>query len=290
MQRLAGKTAIITGAGRGIGREYALALAREGANVVVNDLGGTVHGRGESKQPADEVVLELQQLGVKAMASYEDVSSFEGAARTVQAAIDAFGSIDILITNAGNERRGPLWELTEDDWHTVIGTHAQGTFNFIRNVAPVMRKQQGGSIINITSGAAWGRVPRQGIYAAAKGAIISMMLTLSVEMKPHNTNVNCLSPGLTASRIAEDYFADLKESTGATDEDLLARMVPQPAANMAPLAVFLSSDEGRDITGKIFQVAGDQINLVAPPAIARTFVKPGGWTVDDVFESFPRDF
>ena len=292
MKRLAGKVAIITGAGRGIGRAYTLAMAEQGANVVVNDLGSDVHGRGgKSEAPAEEVVREAHRLGAKAVASYEDVASFEGARRTVAMAVERFGRLDILITNAGIERRGNIYELTENDWDAVQGVHAKGTFNYVRHAAPVMIKQKSGTIINITSGAAWGGSARLGPYAAGKGAIISLMLVSATELKPFGINVNCLSPGLTGTRLVDDFFSDLKEARGMTDAEIRARVgTPQPPENMAPLAVFLSSDEGRNITGRIFEVAGDRINVVSPPTRREAYVRPGGWKLDDLTASFPRSF
>lgn len=289
LDRLKGKSAIITGAGRGIGREYALALAREGANVVVNDYGGGADGRGLSQGPADDVVREIQAIGAKAIPSYADVASFDDAQKTVQSCVDAFGTVDILITNAGMERRGQIWEISEDDWDTVHRIHAKGTFNYVRHVTPIMVAKKSGSIINVTSGAAWGGTLRIGPYAAAKGAIHSLMLVISNELQPYNVNVNCLSPGFTATRIVDDYIADLKESTETSDARVREIMAAaQPPANMAPMAVFLASDEGHGITGKTFQVAGDHITVVGAQAGTQHYAKAGGWSVDDVFASFPR--
>ena len=290
MSRLAGKTAIVTGAGRGIGRAYALALAEEGANVVVNDLGGSIGGLGGNKEPADEVVAEAQRLGAKAFASYEDVADYGAAERTVQRAVETFGTVDILITNAAIERRGELWEISEADWDAVLGTHAKGTFNYVRHAGPLMARQKSGTIINITSGAAWGGSPSIGAYATAKGAIISFMLSLSTGMKAHNVNVNCLSPGLTGTRLAEDYFAHLRESAGMTTAQIQAQIgTPQPPEALAPIAIFLCCPEGHEHTGKIFEVAGDRISVMTSLDRDRmAFFKPGGWSKEDVFGSFPR--
>lgn len=289
MSRLAGKVAVVTGAGRGIGRAYALALAEQGASVVVNDLGGDVHGRGSSASPADDVVREITRLGGKALASHEDVTDFQGAGRTVQMAVERLGRLDILITNAGIERRGNLHELTDSDWDAVLGVHAKGTFNYLRQAVPVMMKQRSGRIIMITSGAAWAGRSRLGPYAAAKGAIISLMLVAATEFQPFGITVNCLSPGLTGTRLVDDFFADLKESQGMTEAQIKAQLgVAQPPDNMAPMAVFLASEEGREITGRILEVAGDRINVVNPPARSVTYVKPGGWKLADLVASFPR--
>ena len=290
MGRLDGKVAIVTGAGRGMGRGYALTLAREGASVVVNDYGASVQGKGESAGPADEVAGEVEALGSRAIVSYEDVSSYQGAERTVQAAVDSFGTVDILITNAGIQRRMDLIELPEEDWDAVVGTHLKGTYNFVRHAAPIMVRNRSGTIINVTSGGAWGGTIRSVAYSSAKGGIISFMLVASAELEPYGVTVNCLSPGLTATRLGDNAIVDMKEAMGLSEQEVHGRMgVAQPPEAMAPMAVFLASPEGRGITGKIFEVSGDRISVVSPPKRTVSYTHPGGWSVDDVFSSFPGD-
>ena len=195
--RLDGQAAVITGAGRGIGRAYALALAEEGASVVVNDLGGDIEGLGKSSTPADDVVREIEGAGGRAVANYDDVTDFEAAGRIVQAAVFSFGRVDVIITNAGMDRRGNLYELTADDWDATLKVHVYGSFNCSWHAANHMREQGSGAIINVASAAVYMGVPQRSAYCASKGAIYGMMRTLSQELEPFGVSVNCIMPGLT---------------------------------------------------------------------------------------------
>lgn len=290
-QRLSDKVALITGAGRGIGREYALAFAREGARVVVNDLGGSLQGEGDSGEPASDVVREIEALGGKAIASTADVTDHDQAKDTVDATIDAFGALDILIANAAIVRRAPIVELPEADWDAVINTTLKGTYNFVHHAAPVMVEAGRGTILTITSGGAWIPNPRSAAYATAKGGIISFTLSLAAELAQTGVTVNALSPGLTSTRLGDGAVADMQKSFGISAAELRERIgASQPASALAPLAVFLASNEARGISGRIFEVAGDCINVVNPASRGRSFVHAGGWTTDDVFASFPRNF
>ena len=288
--RLSDKVALITGAGRGIGREYALAFAREGARVVVNDLGGSLQGEGDSAEPANAVVREIEALGGKAIASLADVADYDQAAETVKAAVSAFGGIDILIANAAIVRRAPIVELPEQAWDAVIDTTLKGTYNFVHHAAPVMVEAGRGTILTITSGASWIPNPRSVAYAAAKGGIISFTMSLAAELAETGVTVNALSPGLTSTRLGDGAIADMTQSFGISVEALRRQIgASQPADALAPLAIYLASEQARDINGRIFEVAGDCINLVNPASRGRSFVHVGGWTTDDVFASFPRN-
>ncbi len=291
--RLEGKVAVVTGAGRGIGRAFALALAAEGARVIVNDLGVDEGGSGKSTSPADAVVQEIRAAQGTAVANYEDVSDFKGAGRIIGAALERFGRLDVLIANAAIERRGYLYEISEEDWDRVLGVVAKGTFNCVRHAAPLMKEQGNGTIIHMLSGAAWSGTPRLGAYAAAKAAIYALMLVLAHELKPFNVNVNCISPGLTRTRLAEGFLEDLKKTHGLTAqqlEDIVAGFGgAQPPENVAPLAVFLCTDEGRQITGQAFELAGDRISLLSPPGRpANAFKLGGAWTPEDLLSMVPR--
>jgi len=291
MSRLRCKVAIVTGAGRGIGREYALALAREGAKVVVNDLGGELEGGGQDAALAEGVVREIEGFGGKAIANNADVADYAAAGRTVQSARDAFGSLDILIANAAIVRRGPITECSEAIWDAVLGTNLKGTYNFVHHAGKMMAEQGSGSIITITSGGSFGPSPRSAPYASSKGAILSFSLCVAAELAPSGVTVNCLSPGLTTTRLGEGAVADITKSFGISKDEFFAEVgSPQRPDALAGLAVFLVSDEGRDINGRIFEVAGDRILVVNPPTRGEIFENEGGWSTDDVFASFPRSF
>jgi len=289
--RLEGKVAIVTGAGQGIGREYALALAREGASVVVNDLGTALQGGGEDSAPADRVVAEIEALGGKAIANHSDVTDFTAAARTVQDAVDAFGSLDLVIANAAIARRGPIVDCPEEVWDAVLSTNLKGTYNYVHHAGRVMAEQGSGCILAITSGGCFIPSPRSAPYTASKAAILSFTLCVAAELEPFGVTVNALSPGLTATRLGEGAIVDITDSFGMSREAFYAEVgAPQPPDALAPLAIFLASPEGRGITGRIFEVAGDRINRVNPPSRGESLEAAGGWTLEKVFESFPRRF
>jgi NAD(P)-dependent dehydrogenase (short-subunit alcohol dehydrogenase family) len=291
MGRLEGQVALVTGAGRGIGRAYALAFAREGARVVVNDVGTTLQGEGRDASPAEAVVKEIEALGGRALASTADVADFAAVARTVHEALDTFGEIDVLVTNAGISRRMPIVELPEEGWDAILGAHLKGTYNFVHHVAPGMIERRRGTILTVTSGAAWHPNPRSVAYSAAKGGILSFTIGLAAELADAGVTVNALSPGLTATRLGEGAITDMKKAFGISAEALAEQIgVAQPDDALCPLALFLASSEARGITGRIFEVAGDRISIVHPAGRAAAFVRPGGWSTEDVFACFPRRF
>ncbi|MFX0174454.1 MAG: SDR family NAD(P)-dependent oxidoreductase, partial [Candidatus Hodarchaeota archaeon] len=221
------KVVIITGAGRGIGRSYALAFAREGAKVVVNDLGTELDGSGATTQIADDVVDEIKKaIGGKAAGNYDNVASIEGGENIVQTVLDNYGKVDVLVNNAGILRDKTLLKMTEEMWDKVIAVHLKGTFSCTRAAAREMREQRtGGSIINTTSIAGIIGNFGQSNYAAAKAGIIGFTKTIAFELERYNINVNCFAPiALTRmkSPIIEDY------------------MTPE---TVSPMVLFLASDK-----------------------------------------------
>jgi NAD(P)-dependent dehydrogenase (short-subunit alcohol dehydrogenase family) len=258
---LDGKVAIVTGAGRGIGREHALALAQAGAKVVVNDLGGSLAGDGSDLAPAEQVVEEIRSAGGEAVANGENVADFAGAERLIRQAIDAFGRLDILVNNAGILRDRMLVNMTEEEWDAVIAVHLKGHFAPTRHAAAHWREQSKAGatvrarVINTSSpSGVFGNVG-QANYGAAKGAIASFTLIAAQELARYGVTVNCLAPN-ARTRMTEETFGELAAPADGFD--------PLDPANIAPLVVALCADEAQEITGQCFFVFGGAINVLRP--------------------------
>jgi NAD(P)-dependent dehydrogenase (short-subunit alcohol dehydrogenase family) len=273
-EMLEGKVAIVTGAGRGIGREHALALARAGAKVVVNDLGAALSGAGSDQRPAEEVADEIRESGGEADASYENVADFAGAERMIRQAIDEFGRLDILVNNAGILRDRMLVNMSEEEWDAVIGVHLKGHFAPTRHAAAHWRERSKageevrGRVINTSSpSGVFGNVG-QANYGAAKGAIASFTLIAAQELGRYGVTVNCLAPN-ARTRMTEETFGQLpppEEGFDALDP-----------ANVAPVVVALCADEAQDITGQCFFVYGGAINVLRPWDAGELVTRDGGW-------------
>jgi NAD(P)-dependent dehydrogenase (short-subunit alcohol dehydrogenase family) len=272
---LSGRVAAITGGGRGIGREFALCLAREGAAVVVDDIGASVDGRVFEGNPAAEVCAEIQATGGQAVASSESVTDFEGARRIVETARREFGQLDILVNNAGNLRNRNLVNMTEEDFDAVIDVHLKGTFNMTRHAAPVMQEQGYGRIINITSGTGLLGAISGTNYAAAKAGIMGMTFVWALELAQHGITVNALAPQAETRMNAENL-----ERRGTT-----GRPAMNPALN-APLVAYLASEKAAHVNGQIFRRTGFGYTIYQRPTPVATMWKPGGWNPKQVANQF----
>jgi len=254
-----GRFVIVTGAGRGIGGEHALEFARQGARVVVNDLGGEVDGSGAAATPAEEVAAEIRELGGEAIVSGDDVADFEGAERMVRSAIDAFGGLDVLVCNAGILRDRMLVNMTEAEWDDVIRVHLKGTFAPARHAAAWWRdRSKSGQpvdarIINTSSASGLFGNVGQTNYAAAKAGIAAFTIVLAKELERYGVGVNCIAPGARTRMTAPLGFGDGERKEGAFDAS-----APD---NIAPLVVWLGSEESRGITGRVFEVMGGRIGV-----------------------------
>jgi NAD(P)-dependent dehydrogenase (short-subunit alcohol dehydrogenase family) len=246
------RVAIVTGAGRGIGREHALMLAAHGAKVVVNDLGGTRDGTGADAGPAQDVVNEIKKSGGDAVANGDDVSDFAGAKRMVDQAVDTFGRLDVLVSNAGILRDRMLVNMEEAEWDAVIKVHLKGTFAPARHAAAYWRAQQKAGqavdarIINTSSVSGIYGNPGQTNYGAAKAGIAAFTIIAARELGRYGVTVNCVAPG-ALTRLTEDL------GMGAGTEEQKAAMDPKW---VAPLITWLASTESRDITGRVFESSG----------------------------------
>jgi NAD(P)-dependent dehydrogenase (short-subunit alcohol dehydrogenase family) len=259
MSLCADRVVIVTGAGRGIGRAHALAFAREGARVVVNDFGVGLDGTGASSGPAQQVVAEIEALGGKAIANTDDVADWDGAGRLVQSALEAFGSLDVLVNNAGFLRDRMLVNLGEQEWDDVVRVHLKGHFAPLRHAAAHWRSvhKAGGAVdarvINTSSGAGLLGSVAQINYSAAKAGIASLTLVAAAELARYGVTVNAIAPA-ARTRMTEQAFAD----TMAAPLDGFDAMAPE---NVSPLVVWLGSAESADVTGRVFEVDGGRVSI-----------------------------
>ena len=265
MGRLQEKVVVVTGAGRGIGRAYARAMAAEGARVVVNDLGVEVTGSEPRADTAEVVVSEIRAAGGIAAASAHDVSEPEGAAGLMEAALSNFGRIDALVNNAAIEYRASLEEHGGEDWDRVMAVNARGPLLCVQGVVPPMRAQGGGVILNTTSGAFWEGTEGVAAYSASKAAVFALTLTQHNELHAAGIRSNCISPNATRTRILETWLEQLARESQRSEAEVMEEYGIQSPENLATLAVFLCSDAARGISGRIFEVQGDRIHEILPP-------------------------
>ncbi len=276
MGLLDGKVAIITGSGSGIGRQHAIAMVKEGAKVVINDLGGTRDGSGSSSKAADVVVDEIKKMGGSAAANYDSVATIQGAANIIKTAMSAFGRLDIVVNNAGILRDKTLLKMTEEEFDIVIAVHLKGTFAVTQAAAKVLKEQgQGGRIINTTSIAGLMGNFGQTNYSAAKGGIYSMTKTDAMELEKAGITVNAVAP-IAYTRMTEDLpmFA-------GQEKDL----APE---HISPVVVFLASDLSKGITGKIFGVQGRKIYQFYMKMTDGVTKSEGMWTPKEIQDNINK--
>ncbi len=253
------RVVIVTGAGRGLGRAYALGLAREGAKVVVNDLGVGTHGDATAETPAQQVVDEIRSFGGEAVANYDDVTDYEAGGRIVKAALDAFGDLHAVVNNAGFVRDRMFVSCTPEEWDAVIRVHLRGHFCVSRHAVDYWRARQkagetvNARIVNTSSGAGLQGSVGQSAYSAAKGGIASLTLVQAAELARYGITVNGLAPN-ARTRMTETAFADaMKPKAGEFD-------IYAPE-NTAPLVAWLCSERSQKVTGQIFELLGGTIRL-----------------------------
>jgi NAD(P)-dependent dehydrogenase (short-subunit alcohol dehydrogenase family) len=279
MPDLDGKVAIVTGAGRGIGREHARALAGAGASVVVNDLGGSLAGEGSDTTPAEQVAEEIRSIGGEAVADYEDVASFAGAEQMIRHAIEAFGGLDILVCNAGILRDRMLVNMDETEWDAVMSVHLKGHFAPTRHAAAYWRERSKAGetvrarvICTSSPSGVFGNVG-QANYGAAKAGIAGFTLIAAQELGRYGVTVNCLAPN-ARTRMTEQAFGDIAPPEEGFD--------PMDPANMSPVVVALCADEAQDITGQCFFVYGSAVNMLRGWSPGELFAREGRWDADEL--------
>jgi NAD(P)-dependent dehydrogenase (short-subunit alcohol dehydrogenase family) len=268
MGMLDGKTALVTGAGRGIGRGIAIALAEAGAKVVVNDLGATLDGEGGDRSPADVVVREIKAVGGEAQANYGNVADFAQGTEMVEQAARAWGRIDIVVHVAGILRDRMVFNMSEAEWDAVIAVHLKGAFNVTRAASIRMREQKSGRIIAMSSVSALG-APGQPNYAAAKNGIIGLMWSTANAMAKYGVTANSIMPsGATRMIDSTPRGREVYETTGKWPSEQAVGTERDPD-NVAPLVVFLSSDQAAAINGQVFHSFGFGYTLLAQPQAIR---------------------
>ncbi len=272
---LSGRVALVTGSGRGIGRDIALCLAEQGASVVVNDLGTSLDGRDAGRDPAEAVCTEIVAAGGAAVSNHDSVTDFAGAAAMVESAVGSFGRIDIVVNNAGIVRDRTLVKMTEEDFDAVVAVHLKGTFNVTRHAAERMRDQEYGRIVNITSSAGLRGNFGQTNYGAAKAGIMGMTFVWALELARYGVTVNAVAPA-GATRMTAALFE--RSGTEPPPEQ-------DPALN-APLIAYLASEEAAHVNGQILGRSDYAYTLFQTPRPIAWMNREGGWNPESVAASF----
>ncbi|MGB2694385.1 MAG: SDR family NAD(P)-dependent oxidoreductase [Dehalococcoidia bacterium] len=287
--RLKDRVAIVTGAGRGIGRGESLLLASEGAAVIVNDFGGSAAGTGGEKTPADEVVQEIKAAGGKAAANYGNIAEFATGDELVKQAIHTFGRLDIVVNNAGILRDRMVFNMSEEEWDAVIAVHLKGHFNLTRHACTVFRQQRSGVIVNTSSESGLGNMG-QANYAAAKEGIVGLTRTVARDMGKYGVRCNAIRPRAGTRLVISDDMREAAKRGGAAGMQLQALEnfeKTNPPEAVAPMVVWLCTDEAANVNGRDFLVAGNQIGLYSLPSIVADVRSDQPWTLDDLSKQMP---
>ena len=291
--RLEGKVAIVTGGGRGIGRGECLALAAEGARVVVNDFGGSAAGTGGEKGPADQVVDEVKKMGSDAVANYDNVADFEAGNRMVQQAMDSFGRLDIVVNNAGILRDKMIFNMTEEEWDIVLAVHLKGHFNLSKHAAVIFRQQRSGAFVHTASESGLGN-RGQGNYAAAKEGIVGLSRTIARDMGGYGVRSNALRPRAGTRLVISDEMRAAASRGGAAGmgmAGLEAFEKANPPDAIGPFVVWLCTRRGVERQRpRLPRQSGTMIGLYSLPEIVKKADNPAEnkvWTLDDLDKQMP---
>jgi NAD(P)-dependent dehydrogenase (short-subunit alcohol dehydrogenase family) len=298
---LQGKSAIVTGGGRGIGREICLAMARQGVKVVVNDIGGGANNVSTDRGQADSVVAEIKSMGGSAIASYDSVTSFKAAQNIVETCVSSFGRVDILVNNAGgsgvasdspNAKMVPFWESSEENFDGGIALNLKGVFNTCRHAMGYMVKQNWGRIINFSSPAWLGLMPDG--YTAGKGGVVSLTRGLAQQCAMDKLKITCnsivpiaatrINPGRKAAAFWQKLYQDGLITRQIRDDS----SDPPTPDHIPPIILYLSTDQAADINGHVFGASGGRIALYSNPTEIKGLYKNGVWSLDELMERMPN--
>ena len=289
---LAGRVALVTGAGRNIGKGVAKLMAEHGAKVVVNDLGVELDGSAPSTGPAEETVAEIGEGGGTAIASHDSVSDTKGAFRIIQTAIDTFGRLDILVNPAGILRDRMVFNMTQDEWDSVIAVHLKGHFNLVSHASRIMREQKSGRIITFSSTSGlWGN-SGQANYGAAKDAVAGLTRVVARDLGQYGVTCNSIVPSAETrmTQSVPEESRQLRAQMGiAAASAASPKHLARPAEAIAPVTVWLASDQAAEINGQFFYVSGGLVSLMSQPMPGRTMTTAGDgpWAVDEIAAVFP---
>jgi len=273
-----GKVVVVTGAGGGIGRDIALAMARNGAKVVVNDIGAALDGAGGSAGPAQQVVDEIRAAGGQALPNTDSVADAASAARIVECAVESFGRIDAVVNNAGILRDRFFHKMSVDEWDAVLKVHLYGAYYVSRAAATHFKEQNAGAMVHMTSTSGLIGNFGQANYAAAKLGIVALSKSIALDMLKFNVRSNCIAP-FAWSRMIGAIPTDTDEQRARVDK--IKQMTP---AKVAPLAVYLASDAASAVNGQIFSVRNNEISLISQPRPVRSVHRSEGWTPQSIAE------
>ncbi len=275
-KELTGKVVIVTGAGGGIGREIALAMAAYGAKVVVNDLGTSSSGEGANMGPGESVVQEIRNAGGEAVLDGHSVAGWDDAHAIVQTAIDTYGRLDCVVNNAGILRDRIFYKMSKDDWEQVVAVHLMGSFYVSRAAADIFKEQNSGSYVHMTSTSGLIGNLGQANYSAAKLGVAALSKSIALDMAKFNVRSNCIAPFAWTRLIGT-----LPENTEA-ERVRAQRFRAMDAAKIAPLAVYLASDQGSEVSGQIFSVRSNEIMLFGQPRPICSVHRSEGWTLESI--------
>lgn len=278
MKLLEDKVIVVTGAGAGVGRGIAIEAARQGAKVIVNDLGVSMDGSGASAGPAQQVVAEIEALGGTASANTDSVAEWEGAQRIIQQAIDLYGRIDGVVNNAGNLRDVLFHKMTEEEFDAVIKVHLKGTWNVSRAAAPHFKEQQSGAFVHMTSTSGLIGNLAQANYMSAKMGIVGLSKSISLDLQRFNVRSNCIAP-FAFTRMVSSIPADTPEGKARMEVNMRLE-----ADKIAPFTLALLTDGASHVSGQIFAVRNNEIFLFSQPRPIRTAHNSDGWTVETCLE------